>query len=86
MQKNFFVAVFEVTEGSGIRIQDPGSESVSQRHGSSGPDPDPYQNVTDPHPQQCFLLIPFPSSAYKKKLKYTYVGVFFPRRNETCKL
>ncbi len=24
------------------------SESISQKHGSAGPDPDPYQNVMDP--------------------------------------
>jgi hypothetical protein len=28
-----------------------GSESISQRHGSS--DPDPYQNVTDPEHPDC---------------------------------
>jgi hypothetical protein len=25
-----------------------GSKSISQRQGSADPDPDPYQNVTDP--------------------------------------
>jgi hypothetical protein len=25
-----------------------GSGSISQRHGSAGPDPDPHQNVMDP--------------------------------------
>ncbi len=32
-------------ENSRIRI---GSESISQRHGSADPDPDPHQNVIDP--------------------------------------
>jgi hypothetical protein len=32
------------------KITGSGSESgsISQRHGSAGPDPDPYQNVMDP--------------------------------------
>jgi hypothetical protein len=30
-----------------------GSGSISQRHGSADPDPDPHQNVMDP--QHCYL-------------------------------
>jgi hypothetical protein len=42
------------TEGSGIRIRDPdpGSGSISPRHGSA--DPDPHQNVMDP--QHCLVV------------------------------
>jgi hypothetical protein len=29
-----------------------GSESISQKHGSAEPNPDPYRNVTDP--EHCF--------------------------------
>ena len=39
-------------EGSGSAS---GSESISQRHGSADPEPDPLQNVRDP--QHCFLLM-----------------------------
>jgi hypothetical protein len=36
-----------------------GSGSISQRHGSADPDPDPYQNVMDPqHCQRVSLSLP----------------------------
>jgi hypothetical protein len=47
----FFVDILKVNdENSWIRIQDPdpGSGSISQRHGSADPDPSPRQNVMDP--------------------------------------
>ncbi len=34
--------------GSGLTSKRYGSRSISQRHGSSDPDPDPHQNVMDP--------------------------------------
>jgi hypothetical protein len=34
-----------------MKIAGSGAGSVSQRYGSADPDPDPYQNVTDP--QHC---------------------------------
>jgi hypothetical protein len=34
-----------------------GSGSISQRHGSEDPDPDPHQNVMDP--QHCYLCVCF---------------------------
>jgi hypothetical protein len=36
-----------------IEGSESGSESISQRHGSADPDPDPHQNVMDP--QHCYL-------------------------------
>ncbi len=43
----FFVGILKVNyENSRIRDPDPGSGSISQRHGST--DPDPHQNVMDP--------------------------------------
>ncbi len=31
-----------------MKIERSGSGSISQRHGSADPDPDPHQNVMDP--------------------------------------
>ncbi len=41
-------------EGSGSEFE---SGSISQKHGSADPDPDPHQNVMDP--EHCFLLYVF---------------------------
>jgi hypothetical protein len=38
-----------------LKIEGSGSESISQRHGSANPDPDPHQNVMDP--QHCKLPV-----------------------------
>jgi hypothetical protein len=32
-----------------MKIEGSESGSISQRHGSADPDPDPHQNVMDPH-------------------------------------
>ncbi len=34
-----------------------GSGSISQRHGSADPDPDPHQNVMDPQHWSCIILV-----------------------------
>jgi hypothetical protein len=41
--KIFFVGVLKV-----MKKAEPGSEFVGQRYGSADPNPDSYQNVTDP--------------------------------------
>jgi hypothetical protein len=52
----FFVGILKATDKksririckSVVRILVSGSGSISQLYESAGPDPDPYQNVTDP--------------------------------------
>jgi hypothetical protein len=44
-----------------------GSGSIIQRHGSGDPDPDPYQNVTDPATLQLAIL-------YDLYLSYEHKG------------
>jgi hypothetical protein len=44
-----------------------GSGSISQRHGSADPDPDPYQNVMDP--QHCGFAVFLPRSLIDGFLK-----------------
>jgi hypothetical protein len=48
-KKLFFVSFgFLKSRKKGVR-SDSGSGSISQRYGSEYLDPDPHQNVTDPH-------------------------------------
>jgi hypothetical protein len=38
-----------------VKIEGSASGSISQRHGSADPDPDPHQNVMDP--QHCLQVV-----------------------------
>ncbi len=40
-----------------LKVTEEGVRSISQRYGSPSPDPDPHQNVTDPH--HCFIIFNF---------------------------
>jgi hypothetical protein len=49
-----------------------GSGSISQRHGSLDPDPDPHQNVMDP--QHWFLCISSVNGPEHWKYRYLLLG------------
>ncbi len=65
-QKNVFkkVSFFGIVKVN-EKIAGSGSRSISQRHGSAGPDPDPHQNVMDP--EHCFGVIHFFWCEFSKK-------------------